>query len=363
MISPPLVSIIVPVYNTEPWLRRCLDSLSMQTYQNIEILCVNDGSTDNSAKILDEYASRDSRVKVFSQKNEGQAAARNHALRCSSGEWITGVDSDDYLTEEALSQAMELRNTGAQVICMKMQLISETGDLIEDKSGYYSLPDETVLEVCPRLATQLNVCFAGKVWNGDFIRKNKITFPEGLVYEDSAFYCHSIALMKKIAFCKDPGYYYMQRRGSTMTSQVSAEVLVSRNAKIYHYLSECYKKSEINPVMSPYFVEMFYKSYEGVSNIVALENKETVRRGFYNLALEIGIIDAWPDDYRVMRMLPLTWWQRLFLRRYQNNSVVKFFGLPLLANIYKDGKLAERQLLLLSTICRKLRHCVEKVAE
>lgn len=143
-----------------------------------------------------------------------------------------------------------------------------------------------------------------------------------------------------------------------MTTQVNAEVLVSRNAKIYHYLSECYKNAGIPPAESPYYVEMFYKSYEGVSNIVAQENKETVRRCFYKLAYEIGIINSWPDDYRVIRMLPLTWWQRLFLRRYQNNSVVKFFGLPLWANIYKDGKFTERQFLLLSAISKKLKNFI-----
>ena len=91
------VSIIVPVYNVEKYLERCLDSLINQTLTNIEIVCINDGSTDNSGKILDDYAAKDNRIKVIHQNNAGQAVARNNGLKIANGNYINFVDSDDWV--------------------------------------------------------------------------------------------------------------------------------------------------------------------------------------------------------------------------------------------------------------------------
>ena len=89
------ISVILPVYNVEKYLRQCLDTIIGQTLKEIEILCVDDGSTDNSAKILEEYAQKDQRVKVFTQKNAGAGAARNLGLRHASGKYLSFQDSDD----------------------------------------------------------------------------------------------------------------------------------------------------------------------------------------------------------------------------------------------------------------------------
>lgn len=90
-----LVSIIVPIYNTEKYLAECLDSLINQTYKNLEIICVNDGSTDNSLKILEQYAKRDNRIKIYSQENKGEAETRNRGLELAQGDYIAAIDSDD----------------------------------------------------------------------------------------------------------------------------------------------------------------------------------------------------------------------------------------------------------------------------
>ena len=103
-----MISIIVPVYNTAPYLPQCLDSLVNQTYRDIEIICVNDGSTDNSPDILKAYAERDSRILVIHQENLGLSGARNKGLESARGEWVMFVDSDDWLNEEALKKALEV---------------------------------------------------------------------------------------------------------------------------------------------------------------------------------------------------------------------------------------------------------------
>ena len=96
----PLISVIIPVYNVEKYLRRCLDSVIAQTYQNLEIICVDDGSIDDSGKICDQYAVRDARIKVIHQENQGLSAARNRGIDAADGEYIAFVDSDDYILED-----------------------------------------------------------------------------------------------------------------------------------------------------------------------------------------------------------------------------------------------------------------------
>lgn len=103
----PLISVIIPVYNVEQYLRRCLDSVVAQTYQNLEIICVDDGSVDHSGKICDQYAARDARIKVIHQENQGLSAARNRGLDAAEGEYIAFVDSDDYILEDMYKKMLD----------------------------------------------------------------------------------------------------------------------------------------------------------------------------------------------------------------------------------------------------------------
>ena len=103
----PLISVIIPVYNVEKYLRRCLDSVIAQTYQNLEIICVDDGSIDDSGKICDQYAVRDARIKVIHQENQGLSAARNRGLDAAEGEYIAFVDSDDYILEDMYKKMLD----------------------------------------------------------------------------------------------------------------------------------------------------------------------------------------------------------------------------------------------------------------
>lgn len=103
-----MISIIVPVYNVEAYLPQCLDSLVNQTYQNIEIVCVNDGSTDKSLSILEQYATKDGRVKIISQANQGLSGARNTGIKSARGEWMMFVDSDDWIESECCQRVLDL---------------------------------------------------------------------------------------------------------------------------------------------------------------------------------------------------------------------------------------------------------------
>ena len=112
----PLVSIIIPVYNATKYLNKCLDSLIAQTYSHIEILCVNDGSTDNSLDVLNAYSERDVRIKIINKQNEGASIARNVALKEAKGEYITFVDADDWIDLETIEVAIDKAKTGVDIV-------------------------------------------------------------------------------------------------------------------------------------------------------------------------------------------------------------------------------------------------------
>ena len=351
-----LISIIVPVYNTAQWLRRCLDSICAQSYRNLEILCVNDGSTDNSAEILAEYAAKDARIRVFTQENAGLSAARNTALEHATGEWVTGVDSDDYLAPDAVEHAVEQIQEGVDMVCMQLLLVDEADNPIPDKSGYYTLPTESLLTMTPALAGRLNVCFAGKLWSRSFIETHQLRFPYKLVHEDVAFYSCAISLLDKVAFCARPGYYYLQRRGSIMHRKVMLDERIARITAIFRYVAAEYCRLGINLGMSSYFAIMFHGSYGALYRCVSEPEQEIVRDGFNRLAVELGLQRCGTRDYRLLRLRPQSRISRLFVQRYLNSMVVRFCKVPLWGVEYdSNGKFLRLHFLLLNSLIGAVR--------
>ena len=124
-----LVSVIVPVYKAEKWLHRCVDSILAQTMEDFELLLIDDGSPDRSGEICDEYAAKDSRVRVFHKENGGVSSARNLGLDNAQGEWISFVDADDILPEKALSDFLEFASCDVDIICGRSVIFVE--DVLE----------------------------------------------------------------------------------------------------------------------------------------------------------------------------------------------------------------------------------------
>ena len=132
----PKVSIIIPVYNTEKYLEQCLESIINQTYKNIEIICVDDGSTDDSSAILHNFQQKDSRIKVYTQKNNGTGVCRNKGIMYSTGEYIMFVDSDDWLNLSAIEKVVDIFvSTGVKVIQFNfLRYIEAPGAYLQGKS-------------------------------------------------------------------------------------------------------------------------------------------------------------------------------------------------------------------------------------
>lgn len=216
----PKVSIIVPVYNVEEYLQECVDSLRRQTLHEIEIILVDDGSTDNSGKMLDEYANADNRIIVVHKQNGGQSTARNFGFSKSTGEYVLYVDSDDFIvtdTCEVLYKAAEENN--ADIV---------QGDLLNDKdkiehSEYRKQPhDNQVISINEflkeKIVTQTYdiVPFLYFV-KRTYLKKNQMRFEEGRIYEDQLYTLQLLSANEGTAVkIRFPFYYYrMNRPGST----------------------------------------------------------------------------------------------------------------------------------------------------
>ena len=332
MSSTCLLSVIVPVYNTAPWLARCLDSICSQSYQNLEILCVDDGSTDNSAGILAEYSAKDSRIKVFTQVNAGLSAARNTALEHATGEWVTGVDSDDFLYPGVYEKAMAYCHSEVDMVFFGVQDVAEDGTPLPHNS-YFDLPEIGEYRMIPELAAGLNVCFWSKLWRRSLIEENKLRFPVGLVHEDEAMYYLAAPYIRKIAICPAVGYAYMQRAGSIMKEAgLDAVKKVKRYVPVLEYVyAEYDHRNMLRTPAKHYLVEMFIRLCAGKYWQGIPEDREIVRRLCAEVIQKCGMIDA---DYRLGRFVPVLGWKRLFLTRHAQAKVYRFLGLPIWVSWY-----------------------------
>lgn len=213
----PLVSIIIPVYNTENYLKRCLDSLIYQTLENIEIICINDASKDNSLSILKEYAKKDNRVKVIDLKvNQRQGGARNAGLKVAKGKYIGFVDSDDWVEIEMYKSLYEKIEKDKVDICVcdYYEINTETGS-----KNKIELPNSHIFTL-QEVEKKKKIIIDGARLVCSLIKKeiiinNNLFFPEGVIYEDNAVGSAIFLAAADITKVNKPFYYYRQENSST----------------------------------------------------------------------------------------------------------------------------------------------------
>lgn len=214
----PTISIIVPVYNTELYLKECLESLIQQTLPNIEILCIDDGSTDHSYQILQHYANLDSRIKIFKQKNLGPGAARNLGLKHTQSDYVMFCDSDDVYDIHACEEMYHamIKNHVDLVMCDIDVITQEDNERIETESIYHALYHKGTLRLTPWVKRKIPIPVWGKLFKTKFIRQYCITFPEVFRSEDIAFLGKYISI-SKVAYGIDKKLYqYRLRKNSIM---------------------------------------------------------------------------------------------------------------------------------------------------
>lgn len=238
-----LISIIIPIYNTDIYLQNCLDSICDQTYQNLEIILVDDGSTDHSGMIIDSYAEKDKRIVVVHQENRGQAAARNRAFLLSKGEFIVYIDSDDCISrnyiELLLKSALE---NDADIVQCKMRKFKKKVKIKDDEViGGEDIKVYTASAALEEFCYQRNF-YAGpwcKIIRREIL--NGMSFPEDMGYEDMAIMFLILGKAKKIVLLPIVMYYYRQHNGSTMHNDFSDRKIdrIKIAERLKKYIEDC----------------------------------------------------------------------------------------------------------------------------
>lgn len=262
------VSVIVPVYNVEKYINRCIDSILNQTIQDLEIILVDDGSTDKSGKICDEYQEKDERIRVIHKKNGGLSDARNAGEKIATSEYIIFLDSDDYIHREMLETLytpMKEKNVDLSVC------------------GAWNVYDEEEIPQYPRIEQFLctgseafkfileGYKIPGAIWN-KMIKKeiaDKISFPVGRIYEDAFYTLKLIPLVKQVYVTTKPMYYYVHRQGSITTSKFK-----EADMDIVHaYRDTMQFVKEQHPELMPQAeFRLFWAHFVVVDRILELDN-------------------------------------------------------------------------------------------
>lgn len=212
----PLLSVIVPIYNTAPWLPRCLDSLCNQSFRDLEIICVNDGSTDGSAAILEAYAARDPRIRVIHQENGGLSAARNTGLAACRAEFITTVDSDDYIEPDTYAELLPHMTEDIDLICYGVAVEAPSLPWAEKMQRYFSMPSEQCVDATPDRAVSVNDTAWNKIYRRSLIERFHLRYPHGIWYEDFCFTQMYLSVSRRMYLSPRRFYHYVLRGDSIM---------------------------------------------------------------------------------------------------------------------------------------------------
>ena len=241
----PKISVIIPVYNTEKYLKECLDSVLTQTFKDMEIICVNDGSTDNSAAVLNEYAQKDSRIKIVTQQNQGLSAARNSGLDVATGEWIYFADSDDAVPRDALLVLYTVaERSGCPIVASRNRLSIDQ---------YHAMQESSISS---------SPSFDYRKWQGlkDFVCDHKVfssscnklyaaslfatqRFKVGMLFEDWPVMSILFGKVENYATTEMPCYVYREDNQSITRSSFSEKKLLSYIQGVY-MVYDAYKNSD-----------------------------------------------------------------------------------------------------------------------
>lgn len=233
----PMISVIVPVYNAEQYLAECLDSILGQTYQNLEVILINDGSTDNSLKIIEKYAENDVRIKAFSIENSGPAKCRNFGLEHFSGDYLMFIDSDDYICKDLIENLFSYVKTDSEIAMCKFSkdvhkvgagdksLITQTEMFVDSVKQMYS----------PSFASSGPVCklYGRKIFD-------KLRFPTIAMYEDAAISLQALSFASKVSFIDYFGYYYRFNPESITNTKISEKnfAIFDKNRIVLDFVKE-----------------------------------------------------------------------------------------------------------------------------
>lgn len=225
------ISVIIPVYNVEKYLNKCVDSVVAQTYQNLQIILVDDGSTDGSSKICDAYAEADSRITVVHKQNGGLSSARNEGMKIADGDYVTFLDSDDYVSPTAYEELYKLieNSTSDTIACTCFRRVDEAGNVMERKDPHSTPGVTSGIGYLRELLLHIgDVSVCTKLFPRKLLEDRH--FDENRLNEDLLFMTGFISSFQTIAYTGTVGYYYLVRNNSTSSGYGKAVEDMAPNA-------------------------------------------------------------------------------------------------------------------------------------
>ena len=289
----PLVSIILPVYNAQSHLARCLGSICAQEYQNIEIIVINDGSKDASLPVCEEFRAKDSRILLVDKANSGVSDTRNLGLKLASGKYIQFVDSDDYIDPDytaRLVQAAESKNADLVIAPYKMVIPAGASkpeqvlEKIQDDLGVMSVarPPETrvygflpagvydndtfALRLMDKPASYFYSVLWNKLYRRDLLLEHEIQFVSEMRWsEDLVFNMRYIQYAETFVSIDVPGYYYIQNPKSICHTQVNAATVVQNKLQVFRYYKDLYTRlgmyEQVRPQLYKFLIDIAESTY------------------------------------------------------------------------------------------------------
>ena len=236
-----LITVVVPVYKVEKYIDRCVNSIIDQTYKNLEIILVDDGSPDKCGKICDDYAKKDDRIVVIHKENGGLSDARNAGIHAANGKYITFIDSDDYIKNDYVEFLYNLiiENDVMISICSHT-VIYDTGLKIEKETGEFSVLDtKTAIK---RILYDDNIDISAWAKMYDIKLFDDIEYPKGRLFEDSAVTCRILSKCEKVAIGSKSKYFYMIRSDSITNAKFNKKKmdLITSTEEMGQYILEKY---------------------------------------------------------------------------------------------------------------------------
>lgn len=233
-----LISIVIPVYNVEKYLPRCLESVISQSYENLEIIVVNDGSTDDSLSVCKKYERSDSRIVVINKSNGGLSSARNIGLLKSKGKYIAFIDSDDYIAKTFIEELYKcIKNSGANIAFCNYMIVTTLENSVEKDINENQVNDRVFSNKkdIMNLFFNKNCDLAVPAWNKLYFKNlfDDILYPDGSIYEDEATTYKLFYKSEKVAFHNSKLYYYYRRPNS-----ITKSLLEEKNLVVFDRLEE-----------------------------------------------------------------------------------------------------------------------------
>lgn len=317
----PELSIVVPVFNVEKWIDRCLRSILVQSFSNYELIIVNDGSTDSSLKICENYSKNDSRIVLLSKKNGGLSDARNYGLRYAKGDYVVFIDSDDFIEKNYLEKLLTtIKSDNSDIAICGFYLTDSMGNKLSEWSASKQLNfsvDKKIIKGRDLLyylyqeSGWVNVPAWNKIYKRTLL--GNTPFKKGIFFEDSALIHHLVWNRDRISVIHQPLYNYVQRDNSILNSPVNLKKIKDRDfysvdrikffrikdSELYRLSVNAYRKWIIGLIAdhddllsNTRLIQYFTRQFRKYRKVPAFDNKEQVKQlvGCVSITLLIKII-------------------------------------------------------------------------